>query len=195
MMSTFGKSDDLSDGHAHALPCPAERHATDADPPMLHVRYLTTHGAWVLHCWARPECDYVEIAQLLGIEADADRQIRRIAVSDLLAAYDHPDPDEDPRLVFHSRREGGDSHEMRFIGSANGVHLMIWAPAGPDSTLVVVGTERKAMSLMRAGVYGQGFVPVTWHRAVRRREEDSDSVRPCGLVARGGQTRCLLAGI
>ena len=176
MMSTFGKSDDLSDGHAHALPCPAERHATDADPPMLHVRYLTTHRAWVLHCWARPECDYVEIAQLLGIEADADRQIRRIAVSDLIAAYDHTDPDEDVRLVFHSRQEGGDSHEMRFIGSANGVHLMIWAPDGPDSNLVVVGSEREAMSLMRAGVYGQGFVPVTWHRAVRRREEDSDSV-------------------
>ena len=175
-MSTFSKSDDLSDGHAHALPCPAERHATDADPPMLYVRYLTALRAWVLHCWARPECAHVEIAQLLGIGADADRQIRRIAVSDLLAAYDPTDPDEDLRLVFHSRQEGGDSHEMRFIGSANGVHLMIWAPAGPDSTLVVVGSEREAMSLMRAGVYRQGVVPVTWYRAVRRREEDSDSV-------------------
>ena len=73
-MSTIHTSGDLRDGHAYAIPCPAERHATDADPPMLHVRYLTTHRAWILHCWARPECDYVEIAQLLGIGADTDRQ-------------------------------------------------------------------------------------------------------------------------
>ena len=175
-MSKFGKSDDLRDGHAHAIPCPAERHATDADPPMLHVRYLTTHRAWVLHCWARPECAYVEIAQLLGIEIDADRLIRDIAVSALVAAYDHTDPDERPRLVFHSRREDGDSHEMAFRGTATGVHLLLWASDGPDSKLAVVGSEREAMWLMRAGVYRQGVVPVTWHRAVRRREEDSDSV-------------------
>ena len=175
-MSTSGTSVNLSDGHAHAIPCPAERHATDADPPMLHVRYLTTDRAWVLHCWSRPECDYVEIAQLLSIEADADRQIRRRAVSDLVAAYDHPDPDQRPRLVFHSRREGGDNHEMRFRGDANGVHLLIWSPDETDNKLVVVGSELEAMSLMRAGVYRQGFVPVTWHRAVRRRDEDSDSV-------------------
>ena len=175
-MSTFGKSDDLRDGHPHFIPCPAERHATDADPPMLHVRYLTTHRAWVLHCWARPECDYAEIAQLLGIEADADRWIGSNEVSALVAAYDHPDPDERPRLVFHSRREDGDSHEMAFRGTATGVHLLLWASDGPDSTLAVVGSEREAMWLMRAGVYRQGFVPVTWHRAVRRREEDSDSV-------------------
>ena len=175
-MSTFGKSDDLRDGHPHFIPCPAVRHATDADPPMLHVRYLTTHRAWVLHCWARPECDYAEIAQLLDIGADADRRIGSSSVSALVAAYDHTDPDERPRLVFHSRREDGDSHEMAFRGTATGVHLLLWASDGPDSKLVVVGSEREAMWLMRAGVYRQGGVPVTWHRAVRRREEDSDSV-------------------
>ena len=175
-MSTFGKSDDLRDGHPHFIPCPAERHATDADPPMLHVRYLTAYRAWVLHCWARPECDYAEIAQLLDIGVDTDRRIGSSSVSALVAAYDHTDPDERPRLVFHSRREDGDSHEMAFRGTATGVHLLLWASDGPDSTLVVVGSEREAMWLMRVGVYRQGVVPVTWHRAVRRREEDSDSV-------------------
>ena len=167
---------DLSDGLAHAIPCPAERHATDADPPMLCVRYLAAYKAWVLHCWSRSECSYAEIAQLLDIEADTDRRISGNAVSDLVAAYDHPDPHERPRLVFHSRSEGGDSHVLNFRGTATGVHLLLWAPDAPDSTLVVVGSEREAMALMRAGVYRRGFVPVTWHRAVKLLADDTDSV-------------------
>ena len=91
---------DLSDGLAHAIPCPAERHTTDADPPMLYVRYLTAYKAWVLHCWSTPGCEYAEIAQFLDIEADTDRRISGNPVSDLVAAYDHPDPHERPRLAF-----------------------------------------------------------------------------------------------
>ncbi len=167
---------DLSDGRAHAIPCPAERHATDGDPPMLYVRHLTADRAWVLHCWSRSECSHAEIAHLLDIEADTDGRIGSNPVSDLVAAYDHPNPDESPRLVFHSGRNDGDSQEMAFRGTANGVHLLLWAPDGPDSTLVVAGTEWEAMALMRAGVHRHAFVPVTWHRAVKRLEDDSDSV-------------------
>ena len=184
-MTASDVSEELSDGHAHTIPCPAERHEDDPEPPMLYVRHLTRDRAWLLHCWSRPTCSYREIAALLNIET---RSRRGSPFEHLVAAYDHADPDEPPRLVFHSWRDDAVSgvsneehnlREARFRGSANATHLMLWAPEEADwtgHTLVVVGSEEEAISLMRAGVYRDGFVPVTWYRARRRIEEDRDAV-------------------
>ena len=180
--------EDLADGSAHTIPCQSERHVEDPEGPMLYVRYLTEDRVWLLHCWSRLGCSYGEITRLLGIEADADRTIRRKAVRHMVAAYDNFSPGERPRMVFHSwrdvaesppTREELDHREAEIRGSATRTQLMLWAPEDvdrTDRTLVVVGTEEAAMSLMRAGVDRQGLVPVTWYRAVKRLEEDTGSV-------------------
>ena len=182
MISYEGKNGH-DDGSPHAVPCPAARHGDD--PPMLYVRHLSTDDAWLFHCWSSPPCEYGEIARMLGIRTDSTRVIRSVPVSGLVAAYDHADPDEQHRLVLQHRPDFPMSQELRgarekqFRGSANSVHLMLWAPEQADrhdSTLLVVGSEDEAMSLMRAGVYRQGYVPVTWYRAVRRVEDDRQSV-------------------
>ena len=184
-MTTSGVSNNLSDGDAHAIPCPAARHDGYLEPSMLYVRYLINDDMWLLHCWSNPACTYGEIVQLLGIETNVSRRRRRIPVAHLVAAYDHVDPDQPPRLVFHSWRDDAassediDSREARFRGGINGASLMTWVPEAelrPDHTLLVVGSEVEAISLMRAGVYRDGFVPVTWYRAVRRLDHDDGSV-------------------
>ena len=109
-------------------------------------------------------------------------------MSELVAAYEHANPGEPPRLVFHpALNEAGSppsrgsrsGRERVYRGSAQRVHLMFWAPEEADrndSTLVVVGREEEAMSLMRSGVYTAGIVPVTWYRPVRRIEDDHSYV-------------------
>ena len=187
-MSTEGMTEQLADGRPHAMPCPAERHGKDPGAVMLYVRYLTTDGLWLLHCWGRPACDYAEIVRLLNIDTNPTRTIRRSPVAHLVAAYDHVDPDERPRLVFHSWRGEADSpltpgprgsREMGIRGGANDTHLMFWAPEDVDGsrhTLLVVGSEEAAIALMQCGVYREGFVPVTWYRAVTRLKDDQASV-------------------
>ena len=187
-MTTDDVVADLSDGHPHAIPCPSVRHRGDPDAPLLYVRYVSPDRVWLLLCWSRPGCAYDEIARALNIGGESNRQVRGNVVAHMVAAYDHADPEERPRLVFHSWRddpdvvpspEERDRREAELRGTANGVHLMLWAPEhaeGPGHTLVVVGSEAAAMSLMRAGVYRHGYVPVTWYRAVRRLDEDRGSV-------------------
>ena len=187
-MSTEGMTELLADGRPHAMPCPAERHGGE-DHPLLYVRYLTTDDLWLLHCWGRPPCSYAEIVRLLHIDTNPTQTIRRGGqVRHLVAAYGHADPGEAPRMVFHSWRDDADDspprqsrgREMGYRGGVNGAHLMVWAPdegnAHDTTTLVVVGSEDEAISLMRAGVYQDGYVPVSWYRAVSRLEEDRQSV-------------------
>ena len=177
----------LDDGRAHAVPCRAARHGDD--PPMLYVRHLTDDDVWLLHCWSSPPCEYGEIARLLDIDTDPAQAIRRGGqVAHLVAAYDRADRGKEPGLVFHPWRDEADSppsrglrgsRERRFRGNAQGVHLMLWAPDEADrgdSTLVVVGSEDEAISLMRSGVYKAGIVPVTWYRPVRCIEDDHSYV-------------------
>ena len=179
----------LGDGRPHEVPCQSARHAEDTLRPMLYVRHLAKDDLWLLHCWSSQPCEYAEIAMLLGIDADPGGSIRRGGlVSDLVAAYDPADPDDEPRLVFHPARGEADGppsrglragRERRFRGSAQHVGLMQWVPEEADrddSTLVVVGSEDEAMSLMRSGVYRAGIVPVTWYRPVRRIEDDQGYV-------------------
>ena len=187
-MSPDDTNTPLTDGRPHAFPCPAARHGKEPARAMLYVRYLTANDIWLLHCWGRPSCDFGEIAQLLDIDTNSDRVIRKSLVTDLVAAYDNTDPAKQPSLVFHSWRNGGESPPSRESrgsrqvgsrGSATGAGLMLWAPEEGgrcDTTLLVVGSEEEAMSLMRAGVYRNGYVPVTWHRAGRRLEDDQQSV-------------------
>ena len=185
-MTSDGLTKDLDDGRPHAILCPAARHKQDPAPPMLYVRHLETDDLWVLHCWSNPPCEYGDIAGLLNIQTDLTRTIRSCPVSELVAAYDHADAGELPRLVFHPSRDDADnavppesrSSEMAFRGGANDVNLMLWAPEEADrcdSMLVVVGSEDAAMALMRAGVHRQGIVPVTWYRAVKSVEDDRES--------------------
>ena len=67
------------------------------------------------------------------------RTIRSCPVPDLVAAYDHAEAGELPRLVFHPSRDDADStvppeshssSEMVYRGGANDVNLMLWAPEG-----------------------------------------------------------------
>ena len=186
-MTAGGLTKDLDDGRPHTMPCPAGRHDEDPALPMLYVRHLATDDVWVLNCWSNPPCEYGEIAGLLNIETDLTRIIRSCPVSVLVAAYDHAEPGELPRLVFHPSQDDADSavspeshsgREMVYRGGANDVNLMLWAPEEADrsdSTLLVVGSEDAAMALMRAGVCQWGFTPVTWYRAVKHVEDDKQS--------------------
>ena len=91
------------------------------------------------------------------------------------------DPDKRPRLVFQSGRdgEGASSGEKpvgrppRYRGGEKDSQLLLWVPEDSmwsGHKLVVVHSEEAAMALMRAGVYRDGYVPVTWHRGVWRNE-------------------------
>ena len=178
---TLPDSVELKDGSAHGMPCPAERHEGDGEAPMLSVQFLAADEVWLLRCWGRPDCAYGEIATLLGIDPRPDWEHNGNRTRDIVAAYDDVDPDKRPRLVFQSGRdgEGASSGEKpvgrppRYRGGEKDSQLLLWVPEDSmwsGHKLVVVHSEEAAMALMRAGVYRDGYVPVTWHRGVWRNE-------------------------